>query len=1114
MKRNFFRLSMLGVAVALFGGIAVSSMLGGETKAPEADLIANDPVVEKAATWDFGNSAVMEATVALSGAAESGTVKAVEDNGVEMTVISNGASFRNNGNNIQIKKGAEFRIPVVTSEDVVTVKGYPNYSYYSISGSEEINNDSNNPVTTYKAKNSDVERGYVSIVSTNDNNYYYSISVEQMKPRELINIENAPVVVTFKFDQGTEGQKAQFNEPDYFISSKITYGSNLVLEGMDNKGFNQTWFNPLSKQSKAGDDNFIRFSFQPRFGLSFTPTKVSFKSSRFGTGGGHFDVAWVNPDGSTISLKKDINPPRDNESPSVGEYSFDINNAKVAEGQCALLFNLYSLDPGKHVGYSDIVIEGTLSGQEKEVPILDSFVANDKQYVVDDIFEPDGDNYAATIELFSADKMISATNPLTEVKPLSGNVGEITYAGDDNKCTATIPVTLGDITIKYLANFVRKPLYTLTYIDTDGSTMGTQKVEKDTEITNFDIDFAKAQAKDGFKVRGWFSKPTASTKIKTTDVVTGDLKLYALQTEIEVSSTTRKYSFNLADPIFYPEDHEAFVLETEKGYFHDKNHGWALYPGDKIKFLVGPKATVSLGVCRYGSATTIDVTGPNGETVCEPLEGMNPDTDGALVGFSYEGDPGYVTLTLNGDGEMYFHNAKIVNNAEVSFNKVGQWYFVEPGNVWSFYDALDDANVVNSSKDAPRSFIYLPDGTYDMGETALTQVAGNNISIIGQSQEKTIVVNAPSLLNEGIGTTATILNTGSNLYMQDLTLKNALDYYSNKGAGRAVVLQDKGTGTICKNVNMYSYQDTYYSNNGDGDFYFEDSKVAGTVDFLCGEGTMYMNHCTLIVEKRNADGSGGCTLTAAATKAGKPYGYVFNYCTIENYAANYNLGRAWNGEPRVAYLNTTVNDNKLVDSRWTAGGMNVVAKEFVEYNTMDANGKVVSPSSKVIKFTHNNYPANQMETILTAEQAANFDVDKVFPNWDPVSLAKQVDAPEAVYANGEITWKTVEGAIAYALFCNDELVTITSDTSFKPETVNDSDVYTIRSVNSMGGMGTPAIVDGLNSIEDINAAAAEELSAIYYNIQGMVVAPTYKGVIIKKATLSDGSVVTSKHINR
>ena len=111
--------------------------------------------------------------------------------------------------------------------------------------------------------------------------------------------------------------------------------------------------------------------------------------------------------------------------------------------------------------------------------------------------------------------------------------------------------------------------------------------------------------------------------------------------------------------------------------------------------------------------------------------------------------------------------------------------------------------------------------------------------------DNTIIVNEAE--QEGIGVSATFLITGENTYLQDLTLKNAYDYYKPGFAGRAVVIQDKGKHTVCKNVRMLSYQDTYYSNSN-SNFYFENSDIHGTVDFICGEGDVFFNNCTLTVE--------------------------------------------------------------------------------------------------------------------------------------------------------------------------------------------------------------------------------------------------------------------------
>lgn len=1116
MKRNLLRFIFPGLALLLGGGIAVSAALGEESKAPEASAPARVAEVEKTGTWDFGNADVMNAAVALSGTNEAGTVKAAEDNGLVLTVLANGASFRNNGNNLQVRKGAEFRVPVATDEDIVTIKGYPGYSYYSINGGAEINNSNDNPVTTYKAKSSDVQRGYVSVVSTNDNNYYYSLSVEQMKPRQLLSLTNAPASAVFDLSQGVAKPNVTFTEADYFLTSKIVCGSAITLDGKDNKSLSETWFNPTTKQSGANDDGSVRFLIQPKHGLKFTPSKVSFKSTRFGTDGGYINVAWVNSDGTTVSLATDQKPPRDNATPNKGEYSYTITDGKASDGACGLVVYVYDLANGKRIGFCDVTIEGTMDGNEVEVPVLESFKVNGETYMAEDIFEADGDGYVASVALASTATIVSSVNPLTEVVASKGTVGTILYEGDADKCKVTIPLTLNDVTINYIVNVIRKPIFTLTYFNTDGSAMGTQQVEMDQPIVDFAVDYTTAKADEGFKVRGWFLKPTGGKKATVNDIVLDNMSLYAYATEIEVESPSKKYNFDLRSETFYPEDHEAF--STTAGYWHDATHGWAFKNGDKIELLVGPKATVSIALCRYGYGTSITATDAAGTEIAKVAGVSTDQIDGEIVAFNYEGQGGVITLSIESTGEMYIHSVKIVNTSEVTYVNEGQWFYVKAGDAQSLIDVIEAVSAFNTSRDAARAFVYIPDGTYDLRETVLTNISGHNISLIGQSRSGVLIVNRPHYSTEGIATTATLMNTGTNLYIQDITIQNALDYYATidgkQVGGRAVAFWDKGLNTVCKNVTLLSYQDTYYSNNIDGNYYWETSEIHGTVDFLCGEGTMFMEDCRIVVEKRNRDGSGGCTITAPSTKAGNRYGYVFNNCFIENYAKEYNLGRAWSNEPRAAYINTTVNDSKIVAKRWTSDGMNVAAKEFVEYNTKDVNGNVVSPASHVVKFIK-GANVNEMETILTAEQAAEFTVEKVFTDWAPATLAKQVAAPKAAYASGKITWEAVDGAMAYAIFKDGELLAIVEGNSYDVAAAeNNTSNYTICALNPMGGFSAVAPVDGLNSIEIIETTPAEVISTVYYNIQGVKVDSSFKGVVVKVDTLSDGSTVTSKVINR
>ena len=1080
MKIKQFGAAVAGLAITLGGAVAINAMLttGGEATFAGAPQKAD--AADQTATWSYSNADVMAATMALSDS--EGTVTSVEGN-LEMTIVSNGASFRDNGNNIQVREGAEFRIPVISTEDVVTVEGYPGYSSFTISGGE-----AQTGTITYKAKFADVERGYVTVTSADNNNYYYSLAVDQKAPKGPATLDGEAATATFVFDGGCEGQKADFTTPDYFLASKVTYGPCVSLDGNDNKKLNMTWFGIPEKTTAPSEDNAIRFVIQPNFGLTFTPTRVSIKGTRFGTDGGLVAISWENPDKTTVSLGTDLKPQRDNASPNVSEWSYEVTGATPGEGACALLVNLYSLDKGKRVGFKDIVIEGTLSGTEKEVPMLASFKANGVSYEVDDIFQAEGDIYTATIELAAAEEMISATNPVSDLVARAGTIGTVGYEGDADHATVTMPVTLGDITISYVASFVRKPFYTVSYYDTDGSVMGTQEVEKDAPIDHFDVDYTAAKADEGYKVRGWFTKPTLSAKLQTSDIVTGPVAAYAIATEIETESTHKKYEFKLNDATFYPEDHEAF--NTENGYFHDTTHGWAFKNGDVITLLTGPKAAVSIALCRYGYGTNIKVTDAKGNEVATLPAKSESETDGEVVAFQYEGEPGLLTLTFESEGELYIHSVKIINNAEVNYESQGQWYFVKPADAGSLIDVIDAVNAANASTDAPRSYIYVPDGVYDLRDIVLTNLSGHNISLIGQSMEGTIIRNAPHFSTEGIATTATLMNTGTGLYMQDLTIQNALAYYESGDAGRAVAFWDKGINTACKNVTLLSYQDTYYSNNLNGTYYWENSDIHGTVDFLCGEGTMYMANSTITVEKRKADGTGECTITAPSSKAGNDYGYIFNHCTIVNHAAKYNYGRAWSNEPRCAYLYTTHTDGALNTNRWTTGGMNVAAKQFVEYKSMDKDGNVISPASHELTFTKGDV-SNTMETILTDEQAAAYDVDKVFPDWRPDLLCAQIDAPAATLTDGIITWEPVEGASAYALFKNGILGGIVAEgntfVADDPEAT-----WAIRSANSQGGLGEAAAVgtSGLSTIE-----ADDEETEVIYDLMGRRVVNPVAGQI-------------------
>lgn len=178
---------------------------------------------------------------------------------------------------------------------------------------------------------------------------------------------HASTNVTFKFDAGTAGQTATSINGSWFNSNSISIGSNFTYDDKDDTR-EQTLLKSASKETSVAASNAIEFMITPQTGLTFTPTRVSFKATRYGTDGGDIMVSWVNSDGSTVPLTTEpFKVLRDNATPtSISEKSFEVTGM-ANSGTCGLRINLYTLNEEKRVGFSDIVIEGTVNNPAQTI---------------------------------------------------------------------------------------------------------------------------------------------------------------------------------------------------------------------------------------------------------------------------------------------------------------------------------------------------------------------------------------------------------------------------------------------------------------------------------------------------------------------------------------------------------------------------------------------------------------------------------------------------------------------------------------------------------------------------------------------------------------------------
>ena len=1076
MKRNLLRFGLLSLLL-VFACIA---------KAQDVTAI-----------WDFQKNLPEGINTATNFQGTTGDVNSTVE-GITMHVDATTGKLKGRTSDAQFNTGTKLQIPVKSAKDVVTVTSYPNYHNYTIGGVAATAD-----VTNHKATSAEVAQGYVEVIATGGC-YLYQVKVVHVSSIQ----EKALYSTDFTNWEAIDRAKAT----DEVVKVKTLYskeelsftfnGVGVYPAGTNAKFPEITGFMQTAKYTgeyKAAEPSVVT---SPLASI----TKITLHQAA--TGGKR---------GIKVSVKGD------GDADWVAIHNVAIANAKgedltldVNRTNCQIKFENFNL--GQNAYVTDLAIYGNVDMSKS--PMLGSFFLNGEKYHAADLFaEGASGKQVATVLISKKANLISETNPLTEIATDNGNIKSVTYAtigeGAEQKTVATIVVESNGDEATYELTVGFKPDFTLTYYDVDGKTvLGTQTVEQDAEIEKFlDGTTEKVTVADGKKFRGWASdQKKDSQKFTTSSVITESAALYALVTDIETASGTARYDYDLQKEGFDINDHEA--IEVEGGKWHDATHGWTFNADSKVKVLMGGKGYIKMALCQYSGSGKIILSDPQGKEVASiDAKASKDGNSGILQNPSTES--GFYTLSF--EGTAYLHNLSIVNMTDPAFAQNGNWYTVKAGDAQSFITTLEVVNGENAAADAARSFIFLPNGTYNLGDQCLTNISGNNISLIGESMDKTIIVNKPAIENEGIGTTATLLNTGNNLYMQDITLQNALEYYKSGSAGRAVCLQDRGTQTICKNVKMLSYQDTYYSNepNGKGQFYFEDSEIHGTVDYVCGGGDVYFNRVLFVNESRKEGVKNGEDVIAAPNSKSE-WGYIFKDCTIENKAKAFCLGRSWNNITRLTWLNTTINqkDEILNDDKkyayFTINAMgDAMADKFRLDVLKDAEGNVFSPAEKKVIFKNSDATKQKAEEniILTDEEAATFTLNAVFGDWRPETKAAQATATATTLKDGKLSW--TGDAKMYLVAKDGKFYTLTTENTLAVD--DDKASFTVRAANDMGGFGaaTGSVSTGINSIMTTETAVAK--TAIFA-ADGTQLSTLQKGINIVVKTMTDGSKKTNKII--
>lgn len=367
-------------------------------------------------------------------------------------------------------------------------------------------------------------------------------------------------------------------------------------------------------------------------------------------------------------------------------------------------------------------------------------------------------------------------------------------------------------------------------------------------------------------------------------------------------------------------------------------------------------------------------------------------------------------------------------------------------------------------------------------------LSSDNISIIGQSQDSTIIYSDPRVCGLYRSPIFSISNNVKGTYMQDFTLENRFcnsmgnqpDAYlitnEKEETGGAPSIVDNGYHTVAKYVTLKAHDGTYVSSPVKGqqtDNYYEDCQLWGMHYPLLRTGQTWWQNPKVVLRynsKRPA------RLSCIEHFSTQPWGYILKdgVFTAENAAARsrnenaFCLGTLVRNSPVQTLL------NMKFDVASAAVGYNVRVQgggeviRFHEYGSESAAAGV--PVDLSTRSTSIFSPgAGSDDYVLTANQAAEYTIENMFGSgeaYDPRVHTAQVDLDDVVLSQTDdgITWNGNDQAICYFIFRQNpetgffEFFDICLNDVYTPRDEADADgmVFYVRAANERGGLGKPS----------------------------------------------------------
>lgn len=294
------------------------------------------------------------------------------------------------------------------------------------------------------------------------------------------------------------------------------------------------------------------------------------------------------------------------------------------------------------------------------------------------------------------------------------------------------------------------------------------------------------------------------------------------------------------------------------------------------------------------------------------------------------------------------------------------------------YKTIQEA--VNAVRDLgdKRVKIFIKKGIYN--EKLVIPSWKTNISLIGEDKENTIITNADfsgKVYRQGKDafgkdkfttyTSYTVLIQGNGIRIENVTISNTAG-----PVGQAVALHVEGDRFVLRNCRLLGFQDTLYAATAQSRQFYKDCYIEGTTDFIFGEATAVFQHCTI----KSLTNS---YVTAAATRAGQRFGFVFLNCilTAGDKATKVFLGRPWRPYAKTVFINCELGSHIVPEgwNPWKGDAMFPDKEKTAYYAEFGSKGNGAAAKGRV-GWSHQ----------LTAKEVKLYTLKNILggtDNWNP-----------------------------------------------------------------------------------------------------------------------------------